>query len=101
MFTVIEFCKGNTRVGINEGLLIDSSNTFDGPNIIGVLRSEVSRMLGFYFAQGFSFLFLSFKSDHLRLSENQSFPSNTGLQGLQAFGKDFQVIPLPYATHPC
>lgn len=53
MFAYVEFCKGYTAVGVNNGLLINAVNTFDGANVIGVLCHQIARVFGFNLTMGF------------------------------------------------
>jgi len=50
MFAGVQVGKSDLSIGFDEGLLVDASNTFDGAHIVGVLRSQVTGMLGFYLA---------------------------------------------------
>src|SRR5213595_3701219 len=49
IFSVIHFCKSNPGIGINKGLLINSSNTFNVANIISILSAKITRMFPFQF----------------------------------------------------
>src|SRR5207247_293002 len=66
IFSVVHFCKSNPGIGINKGLLINSSNTFNVANIISILSAKITRMFRFNFSAGFSFFFFAFQSYHLR-----------------------------------
>lgn len=65
MLTGIEFGKGYPGVGIDKGLLVNPANPFDGPDIIGVLGTEISGMFRFYFSVGFLLLFFALQGYNL------------------------------------
>ena len=58
MFAGIQLGKRNTAVGIDHRLLVDPAHPFDGSNIVGVLRHQVTRVFRFDlpWASCFSFL---------------------------------------------
>src|SRR5579872_344625 len=57
MFGFIEFGEGDPAISVDKGLLIDASDTFDVPDIVRVLGTQVSGMFGLYFSKRFSALF--------------------------------------------
>ena len=44
-FAIVEFGKADLGIGVDEGLLVDASNTLQNPDIERVLSAAVTRML--------------------------------------------------------
>lgn len=65
MLAGIQFGKGHPAIGIDKGLLINTSNTLDRTHIVGVVGTQVARMLGLYFSMGLQLLFFAFQGDYL------------------------------------
>src|SRR5688572_2234975 len=82
VLALIEFGKCHPAVGINESLLINTANSFDITHIVCILGTQIAWMFGFYFAESFSFFLLTFHSNYLRLSQNNTILRNTVFQGL-------------------
>jgi hypothetical protein len=57
ILAIVQLRKGNLRIGVDEDLLINPANAFDGAHVIGILGAQVARMRGFDLAMGFFFLF--------------------------------------------
>ncbi len=64
-FCRVELSEGDFAVGINERLLIYTSNTFQITNIERVLRAEITWMCRFYFTTSLVIMFLAFKGCYL------------------------------------
>src|SRR5215813_5361061 len=58
---VVEFGESDARVGVDEGLLVDAPDSFEGADIVGVLRAEIARMLGLDLTVFFLLPFRSFQ----------------------------------------
>jgi hypothetical protein len=82
MFGFIDLGKGNPAVGIDESLQADPANTLDVADMVCVLGSKVTRMLGFNFPMCFPFFLFAFQGDKLRLGEEKTFFGYPGLQEL-------------------
>src|SRR5688572_2406244 len=67
MLAGVQFCKGDTAVGINDGLLINTAYAFNCSDVIGVLGNQISRMFRFNFAVRFLLFLFTFKSDYLSI----------------------------------
>src|ERR1700722_1922734 len=78
MLRLIELGKGNAAIGVDKGLLINPADAFDISDIVSVLRSQVSGMLGLDLSKGFPALFLAFHSDQLGFGKNEPFLGYTG-----------------------
>src|SRR5690606_40836306 len=46
VFTVIQLGEGHFGIGVDKRLLINMAYTLDVPDVIGVLRTKVTRMVG-------------------------------------------------------
>ena len=68
-FTIIQFCKSNCSISIDEGLLIYPADSFNVTNIVRVLGTEIAGMLGFYFSKSFTLFLFLFQGLHLCFSE--------------------------------
>ena len=79
MFTGIQFGKGDTGVGINNSLLIDSAYALNRSHVVGVLCNQIAGMFCFNLTMGFLLFLLAFHGDHLGFTKNQSFLRNTRL----------------------
>src|ERR1051325_1321314 len=73
MLAGVELSKSNARVSIDESLLINSANTFDGAHVIGILRTEITRMDGFDLTMSFLLFFLAFQRNYLSFGKNNAF----------------------------
>jgi hypothetical protein len=60
--------------------LIDPADSFDVAHIIGVLRSEVTGVLGFNFSLGFQLFLLSLHCHQLRFGKDDSILCNFGFK---------------------
>ena len=80
MLTVIEFSEGDFGVRINKCLLIDPADSLNGTNVIGVLRSKITRVMCFDFPMS-GFLFLGpFQSNYLSFGKDYSICTRPGFQ---------------------
>lgn len=92
ILAVVKFGKTHLGIGVDKGLLVNATNTFERANIEGVLRAQVSGMLGFDLTVSFLVLFGSFQSDDLPLGEDQAILSHLCFQGFQAKLEGLQVV---------
>src|SRR3982750_715667 len=65
MFGLIEFGEGYPAIGVDKSLLVDPADALDIADIIGILRTQVSRMLGLNLSKGLAALFLPFHGHQL------------------------------------
>src|SRR6186713_1199889 len=65
VLSFIEFGECYPGIGIDKRLLIDPAYTFDVAHIVGILRSQVSGMLCFYFPKGLPFLLFTLHGNYL------------------------------------
>src|SRR5579859_2849860 len=65
--TIVKLGVGDLAVGIDEGLLVDPTNTLQVANIEGVLSAAIARMLALEFAVGFLLGLGLFQRNDLRL----------------------------------
>src|SRR5690606_23412813 len=91
--------KSNFRICVYEGLLVDSSYSFDIANIVGILCAQVSRMFSLDLSEGFALFSLTLHGNHLCFGKNNSFLSNLCFKCSKAFSESLQVVTLPYATN--
>lgn len=68
VLAIVEFGQSDLGVSVDEGLLIDATDTFQSADVESVLRAEITRMLRFYFTVCFLLLFGSFECPQLLLS---------------------------------
>src|SRR5690606_38275903 len=99
VLTIIQLGKSNLRIGIDEGLLIDSPYAFDIANVVGILCTQVPRMLSLNLSESFALFSLTLHGDHLCFGENDSFLSNLCFKCSKSFSESLQVVALPYATN--
>ncbi|PIB27680.1 hypothetical protein BFP75_07095 [Maribacter sp. 4G9] len=52
ILTVIELYERYLAIGVDEGLRIDTADSFDGTDIVGVLCAQITRVVGLYLAMG-------------------------------------------------
>ena len=69
VLTVVELDGGELRVGIDEGLLVDSARPFEGSDIERILGSQIARMPGFDLTMGFFLVLGLLQGDDLALGE--------------------------------
>ncbi len=91
--------KATLEIGIDKGLLIDPTHALDVADIVCVLGTEISRMLGFELAERFELLALTLHGDQLGFCADQPVLYHLCIQCLKALGKNLQVVPLPNATY--
>lgn len=70
MLLRIEFDDGQLAVGVDEGLLVDASHAFDITHIVGVLCTQIARMLGFDLTVGLFLLSRSLQGAELIFGED-------------------------------
>ncbi len=46
-FLIVELAEGHLGIGVDEGLLVDSTNAFQGADVERVLRPKIARVCGF------------------------------------------------------
>ncbi len=84
---IIELGEANLRIGIDEGLLIDAADAFQGAHIEGVLRAAIAGTFGFELALHFFLGFGLLERRELALSKDEAF-----LRQSRAFNRCFIVV---------
>jgi len=98
VLAVIKLGRGDLRVGIDEGLLVDSPHPFEGSNIERILGSQIAGMFGFDLAMGLFIVLGLLQRDDLALGEDQAVLGDLGFQGLQTQLEGLQVMTQPDAA---
>jgi hypothetical protein len=96
---IVELGAGDLCVGIDEGLLVDPSNTLQIADIERILGASVARMLALKLAMGFLFGLGLFRRDNLRLGQHQALLGALGFRRLEPFVHGLQVVTQPHAAH--
>lgn len=78
VFTVVELDHDCLAIAVNEGLLVNAANAFDVAHVIGVLTSQVARVLGFDFSVSLLFLSGFFQGTQLVFREDEPILGNLG-----------------------
>src|SRR5690349_25151336 len=80
VLTIIQLSHSHFRIGIDKGLLIDSTYALDVANVVGVLGTQIAGMFSLDFSASFPLFPLTLHGDHLRFGKNDSFLSDFGFQ---------------------
>ena len=92
---IIELGEANLRIGIDEGLLIDAADAFQGAHIEGVLRAAIAGTFGFELALHFFLGFGLLERRELALSKDEAFLRHLCFEGLQPVLHSGEVVPAP------
>lgn len=82
MLAGIQFDEGDTAVGVNEGLLVNTAHPFDIPHIVGILGAQVTGVLGFNFAMCLPFFFFALQGHQLGFGQDDAILRHHGLQSV-------------------
>src|SRR5262249_31513015 len=96
---VVELGKADLGVGVDEGLLVDASNTLQIADIEGVLGAAVTWMLALELAVRLLLGLGLFQRDDLRLGQHQALLGALGFQRLEPLVHGFQVVAWPHPAH--
>ena len=95
---VVESRRGDLGVGVDEGLLVDTSDAFEGADMEGILRAQVARMLGFDLPVGLFLVLGLLQGKDLPFGEDQAILSDFGFQGFQTPFEGLEVMAQPDAA---
>ena len=97
---VVKLNESHLRIGIDEGLLLDTANTLEVAHIVGVLRSQVSGMESHYLPLGFLLLLGPLQCLELLFRENKILLGGLGFQCFQTLLERLQVMAQPHTPNP-
>ena len=89
----IQLAVRHLGVGIDIGLLVDTANALQGADVEGILGTQITRMGSLDFATDLVIQLFPFQRLYLRLSQNQAFFGNLGLQRPETGLEVGQVVP--------
>ena len=96
---VIELGEGDLRIGVDEGLLIDTPDTLHVADVKGVLRAAIAGALAFELAMRLLLGFGLLERRELALGEHQPFLGDLGLERLEPLLHRLQIVALPHPAH--
>src|SRR5262249_16733838 len=96
---VVELGKAYLGVGVDEGLLVDASNTLQVANIERILGAAVTWMLALELAVRLLLGLGLFQRDDLRLGQHQALLGTLGFQRLEPLVHRLQVVAQPHTAH--
>ena len=92
--------EADLGVGVDESLLVDASDAFQGPDIERVLGAAVAGAFGDELAAGLLVGLGLFQGYDLRLGQDQAFLGHLGLERFQPVLHGLQVVAQPDRAHP-
>lgn len=95
----VQLAGRDLGVGVHERLLVDAANAFNCADVVRVLRSQVSRVLGLDLTVNFVGGALAFQRDDLGLGQNNTFLGHFRFQGLEPELAALQLVAKPDAAH--
>src|SRR5262245_15426991 len=96
---VVELGKADLGVGVDEGLLVDASNTLQVADVERILGAAVTRMLALELAVRLLLGLGLFQRDDLRLGQHQALLGALGFQRLEPLVHRLQVVAQPHTAH--
>ena len=79
-FGLIQFAMHDLAVGIDKGLLIETTDAFELANIECILRTQIARVCSFNFTAGYIILMLAFQCCNLCIAEFNTFIGDFSFQ---------------------
>src|SRR5262245_23765095 len=96
---VIEFCKADLGVCVDDGLLIDPADALQGTDVKGILRAAIAGAFALELAMRLLVSLGLLERGNLGLDQQGPILRHFGLQRLEAMLHRGQIVPLPYAAH--
>jgi hypothetical protein len=94
IFSVVELGHRHFGVGIDEGLLVNPSDTFQITHIEGVLKAQVARVFRLDLAESLLLILCFLQCRELFFREDEVVLGNLCLKGLEPFLERLQVMAL-------
>lgn len=97
-FGYIQFTVCDLRVGVNERLLINASDSFQITHVERILRAQITGMCGFDFTTRFVIAGFTLQSDYLCFCQLDTVTGHFFLQCFQPLFEVLKVMPQPDRT---
>src|SRR5499433_3640114 len=97
---VIEFCKADLGVGVDDSLLIDPADALQGTDVKGILRAAIAGAFALELAMRLLVGFGLLERGDLGLGQQDAILRHLGFERLEAMLDRGQIVALPHAAHP-